>query len=102
MEDGQRDEAGEPEQACQAVEGQDEPFVEEGAVGLAAAGEDGVEEEVGEGEEGEGCDGGEVGGRGGGGGGAGVVEVPVGYWRGVSWGYRGERGEYRRRLGRGR
>ena len=77
---GQGQEAGEPEQAGQGVEGEDDPFVEEAAAGLgaaaAAAGEDGVEGEVGEGEEGEGSDEDEVGGRGGGGGGAGVVEVP--------------------------
>lgn len=55
-------EAGEPEQTGQGVERENDPFVEEAAVGLAAAGEDGVEEEVGEGEEGEGCDEDEVGG----------------------------------------
>ena len=62
MEHGERDEAGEPEQARQGVEGQDDPFVEEAAVGVllvldmaaAAACKDGVEEEVGEDEEGEG------------------------------------------------
>lgn len=58
----QRQEAGEPEQTGQGVEREYDPFVEEAAVGLAAAGEDGVEEEVGEGEEGEGCDEDEVGG----------------------------------------
>ena len=44
----------EPQQARQAVEEQYHPFVEEAAVGFAAACEDGVEEEVGEDEEGEG------------------------------------------------
>lgn len=81
VERSQCDEAGEPEQAGQGVQSEYEPFVEEAAVGVAvvvvaAAGEDGVEKEVGEDEEGEGCDGDEVGGRCGGGGGVGVVEVP--------------------------
>ena len=44
MEDGQRDKACEPEQACQGVQDQYDPFVEEAAVGFGAAGEDGVEE----------------------------------------------------------
>ena len=54
MEHCQGDESGEPEQARQSIEDEYDPFVEEGPVGFgAAAGEDGVEEEVGEGEEGE-------------------------------------------------
>ena len=76
VERGQRDVPCEPEQAGEGVEGEDGPFVEEAAVGFGAAGEDGVEEEVGECEEGEGRGGDEVGGGGGGGGGVGVVEVP--------------------------
>lgn len=80
LEHTQRYKAREPEQACQCVEDQYDPLVEEAAVGFgAAAGEDGVEEEVGEGEEGEEGDEDEVGGRVGGGGGGGVVEVPACY-----------------------
>lgn len=74
VERGQRHEPGEPEHACQGVEGEYDPFVEEAAV--AAAGEDGVEEVVGEGEEGEGSDEDEVGGRGGRFGRVRVVEIP--------------------------
>lgn len=91
MEQRQCHEPGEPEQACQGVQGEYEPFVEEAAVGLVAAREDGIEEKVREGEEGEDSDADEVGGRGRGGGGAGVMEVPGCYfWEGgdvsfVSW-----------------
>lgn len=108
MERGQCDVPCEPEQAGEGVEGEDGPFVEEAAVGLGAAGEDGVEEEVGECEEGEGCGGDEVGGGGGGGGGVGVVEVPGCYCGGEVvrfWGIAGARGgccSYRSRLSRGR
>ena len=42
VEGGQCHEPGEPEYACQGVEGEYDPFVEEAAV--ASAGEDGVEE----------------------------------------------------------
>lgn len=74
MKYGQRDESCEPEQAGQSVKEEYDPFVEEGAVGFgAAAGENGVEEEVGEGEKGEEGDEDEVGGRGGGGRGEGVM-----------------------------
>ena len=62
MEHCQRDEPGEPEKARQSVEDEYDPFVEEGAVRFGAAGEDGVEEEVGEGEECEEGDEDEVGG----------------------------------------
>lgn len=73
MEHGQCHEPGEPEYARQGVQGEYEPFVEEAAV---VAGEDGVEEEVGEGEEGEDSDEDEVGGRGGRFGRVRVVEIP--------------------------
>lgn len=76
MEHRQCHEPGKPEQAGGGVQGEYEPFVEEAAVGLVAAREDGVEGEVGEGEEGGGSDEDEVGGRGGGGGGMGVMEIP--------------------------
>lgn len=86
MEHGQCHEACEPEQTGHGVEGEYEPFAEEAAIGLvvaaAAACEDGVEDEVGEGEEGEGGDEDEVGGRGRGGGGVGVVQVPGCYCEG--------------------
>lgn len=63
MEHTQRDESCKPEQTEQSVEGENEPFAEEAAVGFdAATGEDGVKDQVGEGEEGDGCDGDEVGG----------------------------------------
>ena len=76
MKDSQSHVAGEPEQAGQGVECEYDPLVEEAAIGLVAAGEDRIGEEVGEREEGEDCDEDEVGGRGGGGGGMGVMEIP--------------------------
>lgn len=85
MEHSQRDEPREPEQAGQGVEGEHEPFAEEAAVGLVAACEDGVEDEVGEGEEGGGRDEDEVGGRGRGRGGVRVVEVPGCYCGEGGW-----------------
>ena len=84
MEHGQGDEPGEPEQTGHGVQGEHDPFVEEAAVGLVAAGEDGVQEQVGEGEESEGCDEDEVGRGGGRGGGTGVVEIPGSYCGGRS------------------